>query len=176
MCVCLHWLSGIHGCLTVHLALSDQCVSPYRWDHAAGDQAPAGCRHYRAASSPVCLALRYVTRLQCPAVLLSTPGISNLIASYYCKWAILKADLCLLTVKCCELSLLKTTFEWMGLENPCQNQFKLISLYKICVIFAKICQKWKQWVWVQFSAGKFTRHRFKKWSKTIQQWPTYPNF
>ena len=38
------------------------CVPPYRWDHAAGDQAPAGRRHHRAASSPVCLALRYVTR------------------------------------------------------------------------------------------------------------------
>lgn len=54
-------------CVQECLPSSDQCVLPYRWDHAAGDQAPAGCRHHRAASSPVCLALRYVAS-HCPAV------------------------------------------------------------------------------------------------------------
>lgn len=43
------------------------CLPPYRWDHAAGDQAPAGRRHHRAASPSVCLAVRYVTRRRRPA-------------------------------------------------------------------------------------------------------------
>ena len=40
-----------------------------RWDHAAGDQAPACCRHHRAAASAVCPALRYVARPQSPRLI-----------------------------------------------------------------------------------------------------------
>lgn len=51
----------------VSVCVWSACLPPYRWDHAAGDQAPAGRRHHRAASPPVCLAVRYVTRRRRPA-------------------------------------------------------------------------------------------------------------